>query len=414
MHHYLSKILKFDVYYVFKNGSWLVIGNVFAIFMTLATSYIFANHLSPQIYGEYKYFLSLGTILTSFSLTGIAAAVTQGTAKKIPGFFYYASKIGLRYELFITAIAISGATYYYLQDNHNLALGLVSIAILQPLLNNSNLIINYLYGKENFRIGTISQIFKVVISSFTLIGTTLYFKDSVILLVSYLLSNLLINYFFRYLYKPKNSITHEDFDSKNLITYAKHTSVRNIFTNISGQVDKVLVFQNLSAADLAIYAFAIALPEQFKAITKSIHALLVPRFSRHNSENIKKNMFHKAMVYGCFLLVLTGSYIAAAPHIYKLLFPAYQESIFLSQVFSLITLTALGGLPTAALQASRNSAQLYKLDILTAIFQTLSMVTLFYIFGLIGVIYGRILGRFFATSLAFWLFFSTPLDRNTA
>lgn len=408
----LKKILRFDIRYVMKNGSWLMLSNLFAVLSVLVTSYVFANYLDPTTYGEYKYLLSAGAVLTSFSLTGLGLAVIQGAAKNITGFLNYASKIGFRYGLIVTVLALSISAYYFYQDNTGLALGFLCIATFQPFFNNSSLIFNYLYGKEAYSTSTYASITKTTLTSLVLIGSALYFKDPIILLISYLLTNTVVNYAVRYATKPSDR-QEKTTEGIKLISYAKHTSVRNIFTNLAGNIDKILVFQNLSAADLAIYAFAIAIPEQFKSITKSINALLLPRFSRHNSENIKANMVYKAMVYGFFLLVLTASYIVAAPYIYKLLFPTYQESIFLSQVFSLITLTALAGLPTAALQASRNSAQLYKLDILTAVFQTISMITLFHFFGLIGVVYGRILGRVFATSLAFWLFFSTTPDKNT-
>ncbi len=403
----LKKLIRFDTNYVLKSGSWLMFGYVFTVLSILATSYVFANYLSPTVYGEYKYLLTIGVLLTSLSLTGLTAAVTQGTAKKIPGFFTCATKLGLRYELSITLLALLGSGYYFINNDTGLALGFLAIAIFQPLFNNSNLIFSYLQGKEAFQASTFAHIFKMTITGIAIVLSALFFEDPLLLLLTYLISNILVNYAVRY-FAGVPTANDGNLDSKEvarLIRYAKHTSMRNIFTNIANQADKIIIFQNLTAADLAIYSFAIALPEQFKSITKSINTLLLPRFARHAPKNVRGQMLYKTAIYSLFLLVLVTLYILIAPTIFRFLFPDYLESVYLSQLFSLTTFFAIAGLPTSALQSQMSNQNLYKLEVTVSIAQTLFVLVFFTLFGLIGVIWARILGRAVNTALAFWLFY---------
>ncbi len=405
----IKKYIRFDTDYVIKSGSWLMLSYVFTILSVLATTYVFANYVSPTVYGEYKYLLTIGVLLSSFTLTGLATAITQGTAKKIPVFFKYATKIGLRYELNISLLAIVGSTYYYFNNDTGLALSLLAIAIFQPLFNNSNLVFSYLQGKEAFRTSTFAHISKITITGITTVISAIYFEDPLILLLTYLITNIVINYMVQIFTEspgPHNSSADSD-EVKRLIRYAKHTSVRNIFTGIAGQIDKILIFQNLNAADLAVYTFATALPEQFKSITKSINTMLIPRFSRHEEIDIKKNMVSKTVIYFFILVIMVMSYILIAPYIFKIFFPAYQESIFLSQVFSLATLFSIGGLPYSALQAKVKNKKLYNVEVGGALVQTVSMILLFIPYGLLGVVIGRLIGRAYTMLISYYLFFKT-------
>ncbi len=382
-----------------------MLGYFFTVLSILGTSYVFANYLSPTVYGQYKYLLSIGTVITAFSLSGLGQAVAQGAAKGIPGFYSYATKIGLKYGFIVSLIALVGSSYYFLKNDTDLALGFLCIAILQPLFNNSGLFSSYLQGKEAFRASTHSHIVKTIITTISIVLAALYFNDPLILLCTYLATYTLVNYTIEFLLKPAIEKTEATPEVKLLINYAKHTSVRNIFTGIAGQVDKILIFQNLSAADLAVYAFATALPEQFKSITKSINLLLIPRFSRHEEADIRRNMLNKSVVYFIILLAMVMSYILIAPYIFNFFFPMYQEAIFMSQVFSLGTLFSIAGLPHSALQAKVKNKKLYKIEIVGTFIQTLAMTLLFFPYGIMGIIIGRLIGRAYTTVVSYYLFY---------
>jgi O-antigen/teichoic acid export membrane protein len=401
----LNKYLKLDTSYLLSNGSWLMGGYIVTALCILLSSYVFANHLTPTVYGQYKYLISLGVILTSLSLTGLHSALTQGTAKGMSGLYTFISKLDLKFEIPILIVGTVGAIYYYINNDTYLAIGLLCVALLQPILNNSNLIYSHLLGHNTLSKYTFAHTCRTAFVTIILIILVFYFNDPLILITGYFISNIAINYCIKLFIIPDNSNIKDVKSLDSLIRYAKHSSVRNLFPNIANQVDKILIFQNLNAVELAIYSFAIALPDQFKSITKAINTLLLPRFTKHSQLSLKDGMLRKTLIYIIFLLLLVLIYILLAPLLYNLIFPEYQEAIYLSQVFSLTTLFAIAGLPTAALQAQMRNKELYRLDIIVAVMQTILIILFFTMFGLIGVIWGRILGRVTNTIYAFWLFY---------
>jgi O-antigen/teichoic acid export membrane protein len=370
----------------------------------LLTSYVFANYLSPEIYGEYKYLISLGAILTTFSLTGAAIAISQGAAKNVSGFFPHTAKLSLKYGLIVSGLAAIGSLYYYLNDNLSLALGLLIIALLQPFFNNSSLIFAYLQGSQRFKLSTKAHIFKTLTVAAIVIGATLLVQSALCTFLAFLLASIATGYSITFFYRPKREEL-EETEGRKLISYAKHTSVRNILSSIAGQLDKILIFQNLGAAELATYAFAVAIPEQLKGITKTIEKLLLPRYTKHNLHNIKSNIHTKSVIYGIFMMLIISCYIFIAPIIYKTLFPAYTESVFLSQIYSLSMFFALASIPATTLKSKTKEKELYRLQISTAIIQVTSLLFFISLYGLLGVVVSKFITRAWYTSFGYILVF---------
>jgi O-antigen/teichoic acid export membrane protein len=402
---YVEKRLKFDSHFTFHGGFWLMMGHLVAIVSTLITSYVFANYVAPETYGQYKYIISLGIFISAFSLTGTATAITQAAAKNVIGFYSYIKKINLHYSLFISLIAIIGAIYYYLNGNAALTVGLILIAVLQPLFNNSSLFYSYLQGKEQFRYGTSAHAIKALFTTIVIVTSALLTQNVTILLVCYFLSFIIINYALQWFFVKKSSETIEDTAQfRTLLSYTKHTSIQNIVSGISNQLDKILVFQNLGAVELAVYTFATALPDQYKGITKAVDTMLLPRFSKHSPESVKAKIIHKSLIYFLFLLFAVVVYILAAPYIFYFLFPQYMESLFLSQVYVISMLSGIGSIPIAGIKAQMSNSKLYRFNLLTSIFQILILLVLLPVLGLIGAILARVLYRFTLCGYAYWLY----------
>lgn len=402
---FLEKRLKTDVGYTLRGGSWLISGHFVGIVATLLTSYIFANYLSPEIYGQYKYILTIGIFLTTFSLTGSAAAVSQAAARNISGFLSYIKKISLSYGMIISLISIIGAVYYFLHNNQILATGLLIIAVLQPFLNSTSLIQSHLQGTQQFKRSVYGQSIKTIFVTSVIALSAFITQDILVLLTSYYLAHIISNYILEYYFAPKNELLVDVEGSRSLLQYAKHSSLRNIFTGISDQLDKILIFQNLGAAELAHYTFATALPEQLKGVTKAIEQLLLPRYSNHSKTQIIKSLPRKTLIYFCFLVVVIGCYILVAPFIYKLLFPAYIGSTMLSQIYSVSMIFALASLPVTALKAHMAEKQLYTLQISTSVVQVFAVVILLYTYGLIGIIAARFISRGYFTACGYYLLY---------
>ncbi len=402
----LGSKLKIDTRYVFNGGSWLMLGYIATFVTVLATSYVFANFIDPDIYGQYKYLLSVGMMISAFSLSGIGIAVIQAAAKDVKGFYRFALVKSFQYGLITTAVALTGSVYYFFAGNNLLAIGLLIIALLQPLMNSLNLVFSYLNGAQKFKETTKMHTFKTLVVSIALIASAFYTEDVLIILTAYFVSNIVSNLIINYFAKIDLSKQEETLKTEKLFGYAKHTSFQNIISGISGQLDKIIVFQNMGAVELATYTFATALPDQYKSITKSVESLLLPRFSQHSQASVQQNMLRKSIFYFFFLVVCATVYALIAPYLFAILFPLYQESIFLSQIYVWGIIFGVGGIPLSALRSNMDNNGLYWFNLSTSIFQVFAVITLFYFLGLLGVVISRVLYRAFVCVMSFILAYS--------
>ncbi len=402
----LSRILKIDVRYAATNGTWLLSAHAVSILSILVTSYIFANYVPAVVYGQYKYLLTVGILLTAFSFTGAGTAITQAAAKEIAGFFGRMRQINFRYSLIITGLAVSAALYYFVQGNIELATGLALIAIFQPLFNNSMLIFPYLQGTQQFRINTFTQIIKTVFVAIVMIGSVFLTDAVLILLACYFIANIIANYTAHYLFAPQDTAEKSDsLATASILRYGKHSSIQNIVSGISNQLDKILIFQNLGAVDLATYAFATALPDQFKSLTVAIETMLLPRFSAQSNTSVKSGMFRKTVIYFMLLVACVGSYILVAPYIFQFLYPNYESATLLSQIYALGILTGIGGIPLTALRSQLSSRKLYQFNAFTSGIQIVSLFVLLPKLGLLGAVLARITYRISVCVSAYYLYY---------
>jgi O-antigen/teichoic acid export membrane protein len=404
----IAKKYNFDFKYLFRGSFWLLLGHLFSILAILGTSYTFANYLDPQLYGNYRYLISAALILSFFSLTGLSTAVTQAGAMDLKGFYMKGVKTSLAYGLFITLLSTLAAIYYLINDNQILGFGFLGIAIIQPLINTFGLVFSHLIGIKAFKQNTHLHIFKTIFTTATIVAVTLTTSDIILIFITFLLSNCFANLIAFWVKKPSRSIESENEKAEEkMLTYAKHTSIQNIFIGITNQLDKILVFQFLGAVELAVYAFATALPDQYKGITKTIDMLLLPRFSKYSSETIKKGVLRKSILYFMFLCFFATVYIFAAPYIFQLLYPTYTESIILSQIYVLGIIFGIGTIPFSAMKANMDNKALYNYKLGIAVFQVVSLLILLPLFGLIGAVCARIIQRAFVCGYGYYLYFNS-------
>src|SRR3989344_1043788 len=71
---------KADMVYVAKGNSWQMFGQIVTSLLSLSLIFVFANFLSKETYGTYRYILSLAGILNIFTLTGMNQSVSQAVA----------------------------------------------------------------------------------------------------------------------------------------------------------------------------------------------------------------------------------------------------------------------------------------------------------------------------------------------
>ncbi|HEX9608834.1 MAG TPA: oligosaccharide flippase family protein, partial [Candidatus Paceibacterota bacterium] len=75
-----ERYTKTDMVYLTKGGIWLSISQGVAMVTGLLVAIAFANLLTPETFGTYKFVLSLAGIIGAFSLTGMSTALIRSVA----------------------------------------------------------------------------------------------------------------------------------------------------------------------------------------------------------------------------------------------------------------------------------------------------------------------------------------------
>lgn len=389
---YSEKYTKTDMVYVAKGGFWLGIGQFVSSLSAFLTSIAFANLLSPDAFGIYKYIISINALLLITTLTGMDSAVTQSVARGYDGTLNTGVKEKMKWGVIGTMISFCIALYYFIQGNMVLSISFSITALFVPFFESFDMYNSLLWGKKLFDVQTKYNVIKKVISFFAVIITILLTKNIFIILAVYLLSttipNVILFYRTEKLYKSNISIDPES------IGYGKNLSIINVIGLIVAEIDKILVFQYVGASDLAKYSLAMAPTDQIKGLMKNVNALAMPKFSQTNIVEIKKNLWNKVFILGFSTLLIVLVYILLAPIFFKLFFPKYLDSIIYSQVLaiSLVPVVIAGFLHTI-LESQKANKELYQYNVYSNVLSLIVLWPLVYFFGLWGAVAAKTINR---------------------
>jgi O-antigen/teichoic acid export membrane protein len=291
-------------------------------------------------------------------------------------------------------ISLGLAVYYFAQGNLLLFAGALIIATLGPLMQPTYLFGSLLEGKKAFRATAIAGIILNFIPMLALIATMFLSKNPLSFLAVYLIANAgtagAISW---YIWKHYRSS--EMKPAESLFSLGAHFSVMNILAGIAGQIDRLLVFHYLGAVELAVYSFAIALPDQIKSMSNNIATIAFPKFANRPFSEIKETLSHRLGGFTLLMAAIAGIYILLAPFAFHFLFPTYTEAVWYSQIYALALIPLASIFPTTALQAHAANKELYILNIVSSVFQIGILFPAIAYYGLLGAVVARILSRTF-------------------
>src|SRR3990172_1564734 len=377
--------------------------------MTFLLALAFANLLPKEVYGQYKYILGVTGLLGALTLTGLETSVIQAVSRGYEGVLKTAFRKNIAWSFLLTTSAIGAAIYYmYFEENSVLAYSLWIAAFLVPFTRSAQLYSSYLNGKKLFRIKIGYETASTIVAGIALVAAV-YFSGRVFVIISaYFISYFILSLFFYYrtmrVYAP-NNMTDPEF-----MGYAKHLSFLNVLDIIASNIDKVLVFNFVGPAALAIYSFAIGIPEQTKPFLKGITNIILPRFSERSEGDIRRNLGNKIVKMLLFNAVITTSYISFSPLLYGLFFPQYHESVFYSQIFAVSLLAGSITPIEIFLLAKKKIKEQYVVRMSVSLFQIVSVFVFTFWLGLAGLILARVATRFFVAAANLFIYFRMPAE----
>ena len=398
-----EKLTKTDMIYFTKGGFWLTINQFLSSAVAFGLAIAYANLLSPEVYGAYKYIISVAAIVSIPTLSGIDTAVARAAAQGNRGSLIPAFNVKLKWGWLACLASIAVAVYYLLvQYNLQLSLAFVLLALIVSSFESLRLYQSYLVGLKEFKFLSASMMVIKIVSAITVLIALLLHVDLVWLVVAYFVPQLLVRWYY-WLKTIKKYPPNQSVDPQT-IHLGKQLTVNNIVISISDQLDQVLLFNLLGPVQLAIFQFAVAPIEQVKGLLKNIPAIAMPKFASRSQAEIRKTIDHRLWRYAALLTVLVAIYIPLAPWLFKLVFPRYLAAASLSQVFaiSLIAVPLLG-IITTIFESQAMVKQLYKLRLFNAVSQIVITVGFIVYLGLWGAILARVVQRFVSLIASWWM-----------
>lgn len=401
-----ESFFKTDMIYLAKGGGWLITGQVVAAGASFLLSIAFANLASKEVFGNYKFVLSLAGIVGAFSLTGLGTAVVQAVARGFEGTLRNSFWLNLKWSVFSLAAFMAISAYYYVNGNMTLAASLFVAGLFSPILSSVSIYKPFLMGKKDFETDAVYGIWRAIVPALSIMAILAFTNNIFVLVFTYFFSHTAsaAAVYFKTLvkYKPNNKV------DESVLQFSKHVSIMSFSNTLASKLDSILIFHFLGATEVAIYYFAIALPQQIQSLFRHIGTLAMPKFAEKTLYEIRLGIYKKSVFIVIVLLVAIFSYIFAAPYIYGFFFPQYLESIRFSQVaiFSILAVTSI--LPGTALNAMKAVKELHKTVIIGATAQIMLLVILVYFYGLWGAIVANILTKIIKVFFTYYYFAKVP------
>lgn len=334
-----EKYFKTDMVYLAKGGFWLVVGQLIVSGVSFGLSVAFANLLEPDVYGTYRYILTIFNFLAIPTLTGINVALMRAAAQGMENSLLLSFKTRLLWGFLGTLAGLAVALYYLAQGAVSLALNLFIISLFVPLFYSFEVYSYFLRGKKLFKQYALYHALSLAIPALILIGMLFFGGNLTVLLVSYFLPYTILKGLFLYLTVQKHM--RDSVYDPEVISYGKHLSAMGIFSIVAQNIDKFLLWHFLGGAQLAVYTIALAPISNIEAIIGKLDTLIFPKIAERGIGELRKNVYRKGARLFFYIAVIVGVYILLAPFLYSLLFPQYLESIRYSQALSFTLLLSL-------------------------------------------------------------------------
>lgn len=397
-----EKYTRTDNVYLAKSWTSLNAGNVTSAIVAFGLSIAFAHFLNKDAFGQYKFILSVVSLLSITSLQEINSLVVQGVARGQEKVFLSGLRIKIRWTFLGSLGSLILAGYYFIHANLLLAAAFAVIAPLLPIFANFNLYLSYLQGKKMFARQTLYFVGAQIFSSLAIVGTMFFFKNPLVLVVVYFVAYSLARiYLLRRVLKkfPPNQK-----DNPEILRFGKNMSFIGILSDIAANINNIIVFHFLGAPAVAIFTFAQAPINQMRTVLKNLRTIALPKLVNLSRQEIRATFLPKIWRLVLLILLIIAGYNLVVRWIFEFFFPQYTESILLSRilVFGLLTIPAT--MIPLALQAKEMKQELYQMSAFIPVIKIVLFLVLIPKFGLFGLA-GTEVAMALVYGLLSWIYF---------
>lgn len=333
-----EKYTKTDMVYFVGSNFWMNFSRVVSIGTGTLLTVAFANLLSPEQFGTYKYVIAATGLVATFSLSGLTTAVMRAVARGKKHVIPAIVRTAIFWSIPASIAALGASVYYFMHSNNDLGFAFLFIGVTNSVSNGVGVTKGVWQAAGDFKINTLSGIPKIFVPFIIILLTILFTKNIVWILFAYFASNVIMSlggyYFILWWFGIKDSSK----DVQEFVRYGKQMTMLGFFQLASGQIDQLLLWHFTTPATLAIYALALSPVNEAQNLLNNFLSILFPKIatkSAHEVHSVLPLRMRQMFFASCIITLL---YIAAVPFLFTYLFPKYLASVFVSQVLAVTIL----------------------------------------------------------------------------
>jgi O-antigen/teichoic acid export membrane protein len=346
------------------NGSFWGTGNyLITVGFGFLITIILANFVPKETLGTYQFILAVAGILAVCTLSGMGTAITKAVSQGKDGAYRYGAAQKLKWSSLIFVLSTVIGFYYFSNNNSALGVSFLIVGITTPFIESFKLYEDYLKGKEAFKELLTLGFWRKPIPLLTVGVSAVLSNDFTILLVSYFGGHL-ISYGIVYLqvhkkFKPGNQV---DIDT---IRLSKHLSVIRLLSQITSNLDKILLWHFLGPLAVASFSIAQISSRYASGVFNNIATIALPKVSKQDFRELQKTLPRKVGIFSIAMFVVALIYVALIPIIFQLVFPEYPESILIAQLLAVLFVLAPSKIFSQALVVHDQMRSQYKITIIS-------------------------------------------------
>lgn len=374
-----------------RYGFWGSAPFIFGSLVSLGLTIAYANLLSQDTYGTFKFIIALASSFGFLTLTGMNSAVIRAVARGEHGILRYSTWLQVKWNVVYTAAAMCIAAYYAAHHNTTIAIGIFILGLSFPLTTALNTFGAYLNGVRRFRTAAIINILSNVAYGACIMIGVVWFRTPVMLVLAYALGSL-VPVVVAYFTVVRADVGMPTETGKREVThFGKHYTAMNVLAVISRQIDRLSVFHVQGSIALALFAIAQAIPERLKGLMNSALPSILSNLSRRSHEMIRASFYRRIAQGMAIGFVVLACYWLAAPLLFRYILPKYLPSLIYSQWYSISIVFSLPILYIAnVFQSQGMLRELYTQTVFGNLSRIIMLPLLMYFFGIWGLIYGTI------------------------
>lgn len=381
-----ERYTKTDMVYFMSGNFWLLSGRVIATGSGFLLTIAFANLLTPEAFGAYKYILAIAGFVSAFCLNGLGnaalRAIGKGYISVIPSLF----RASLIWSLPASVFALVGATYYLYMGNPTLGWSLVVIAVLNPLTSNLGIAKSFFVATGDFKRATFYNTIRTVAQISVIMVTLFFTKNILIIASSFFIASAVVGYATYWhslrVLNVKNDQTH----LAETLNYTKHVSVLGVLQLVTGQLDQLLLWHFAGPVALATYAIALGPTRELRTISENITTLTFPKIVQKTKEEAAEIVRIKSRRLLLGYLFFATVYAISAPFAFQLFFPQYMDAVLPSQILAFGLIFQTRSLADLFLFAHGGIKDRYRVIIPSQIIRAVLYCVFIPLYGLYGAV----------------------------